>query len=112
MNEYIQKCLDQLIEDKEFNSETISNPKEKVKQNIEQLENFMMNGVISLLEAEQKKQVDSKPSKKRKYYRKCGLCGKRYEQSDMVRTNRVDNGWLCHDCYEDHLEPIWDENDM
>lgn len=52
MNEYIQKCLDQLIEDKEFNSETISNPKEKVKQYIEQLENFMMNGVISVLEAE------------------------------------------------------------
>ena len=52
MNEYIQKCLDQLIEDKEFSSKTISNPKEKVKQYIEQLENFMMNGVISVLEAE------------------------------------------------------------
>ena len=52
MNEYIQKCLDQLIEDNEFNSEPINNPKEKVKRYIEQLENFMMNGVISVLEAE------------------------------------------------------------
>ena len=23
--------------------------------------------------------------KKRKYYRKCGICGERYEQSEMVR---------------------------
>ena len=37
--------------------------------------------------------------KKRKYYRKCGICGERYEQSDMVRTNQSSNGWLCLDCH-------------
>lgn len=37
--------------------------------------------------------------KKRKYYRKCGICGCRHEQSEMVRTNLSPNGWLCHDCY-------------
>lgn len=32
---------------------------------------------------------------KRKYYRKCGDCGCRHEQSEMVRTRFSDNGWLC-----------------
>lgn len=36
---------------------------------------------------------------KRLYYRKCGHCGTRQEQSDMVRTNESPNGWLCKDCY-------------
>lgn len=36
--------------------------------------------------------------KKRKYYRKCGICGDRYEQSEMLRTNDSPNGWLCWDC--------------
>lgn len=112
MNEYIQKCLDQLIEDKEFSSKTISNPKEKVKQYIEQLENFMMNGVISVLEAEQKKQVDSKPSKKRNYFRKCGFCRKRLEQGDMIRTDKSPNGWLCVECYHEYTEPNYDENEF
>lgn len=37
--------------------------------------------------------------KKRKYYRKCGICGERLEQSEMIRTNDSPNGWLCFDCY-------------
>lgn len=37
--------------------------------------------------------------KKRKYYRKCGVCGHRHEQSKMIRTNESPNGWLCIDCY-------------
>lgn len=37
--------------------------------------------------------------KKRKYYRKCGICGERFEQSEMIRTNDSPNGWLCFDCH-------------
>ena len=33
--------------------------------------------------------------KKRKYYRKCGLCGDRHEQSKMIRTYNSPNGWIC-----------------
>lgn len=36
--------------------------------------------------------------KRRKYFRKCGICGERYEQSEMLRTNFSPNGWLCTDC--------------
>lgn len=39
------------------------------------------------------------PKKKRKYFRKCGVCGERYEQSEMIRTNQSSNGWMCLDCY-------------
>lgn len=39
-------------------------------------------------------------NKKRKYIRKCGHCGERYEQSDMIRTDESPNGWLCENCYE------------
>ena len=40
---------------------------------------------------------------KRKYYKKCGCCGIRQEQSDMVRVKDEysANGWLCQSCYED-----------
>ena len=37
--------------------------------------------------------------KKRKYFRKCGVCGERLEQSEMIRTDESPNGWVCHDCY-------------
>ena len=37
--------------------------------------------------------------KKRKYYRKCGVCGERHEQSEMIRTDKSPNGWICLDCY-------------
>ena len=37
--------------------------------------------------------------KKRKYYRKCGVCGERNEQSNMVRTNESPNGWMCINCH-------------
>ena len=36
--------------------------------------------------------------KKRKYYRKCGVCAERYEQSEMIRTDDSPNGWVCWDC--------------
>ena len=36
---------------------------------------------------------------KRKYFRKCGCCGDRHEQSDMIRTYQSPNGWLCQECY-------------
>jgi predicted RNA-binding protein YlxR (DUF448 family) len=39
--------------------------------------------------------------KKRKYFRKCGVCGERHEQSEMIRTNKSPNGWLCEDCQRD-----------
>lgn len=36
---------------------------------------------------------------KRKYYRKCGVCGERQEQSEMIRTDHSSNGWVCFDCH-------------
>ena len=36
--------------------------------------------------------------KKRRYFRKCGVCGERWEQSDMIRTDNSPNGWICHEC--------------
>lgn len=36
---------------------------------------------------------------KRKYYRKCGICGERHEQSDMIRDLCSPNGWVCIECY-------------
>lgn len=38
--------------------------------------------------------------RKRKYYRKCGYCGKQLEQNDLIRTDIVDNGWLCRECFD------------
>ncbi len=35
---------------------------------------------------------------RRKYYCKCGICGERYEQSEMIRTDESPNGWICEDC--------------
>lgn len=49
-----------------------------------------------------------KRKKKRKYYRKCGVCGERYEQSEMIRTNNSPNGWLCWDC-NNIAEPEYDD---
>lgn len=47
----------------------------------------------------------TKNKKKRKYYRKCGVCGKRQEQSEMIRCIESPNGWLCVDCYAaKHIE--------
>ena len=37
--------------------------------------------------------------KKRKYFRKCGICGERHEQSEMIRTDESPNGWMCLDCH-------------
>ena len=41
----------------------------------------------------------------RKYYRKCGVCGARYEQSDMYRDEGSMSGWLCPQCFvAKHIE--------
>jgi hypothetical protein len=48
-------------------------------------------------------------AKKRKYYRKCGVCGCRHEQSAMVRTDCSPNGWLCFHCWEDNSDPDWED---
>lgn len=48
-----------------------------------------------------------KNKKKRKYYRKCGICGFVHEQSDMIRTDLSPNGWMCHNCYlDEHPEEM------
>lgn len=36
--------------------------------------------------------------KKRKYIRKCGVCGERHEQSEMIRAIISPNGWICIKC--------------
>lgn len=38
---------------------------------------------------------------RRKYYRKCGVCDERHEQSEMIRDNNSPNGWICEDCYQE-----------
>ena len=45
---------------------------------------------------------------KRKYYRRCGNCGERLEQSEMVRTELAENGWLCKECYEEAVKKAAD----
>lgn len=43
--------------------------------------------------------------KKRKYFRTCGICGERIEQSEMVRDRGSETGWLCVTCHmAQHLE--------
>lgn len=46
---------------------------------------------------------------KRKYFRKCGVCGCRHEQSDMVRTDNSPNGWICFACLADNTDPDWED---
>ena len=53
----------------------------------------------------------NREAKKRKYYRKCGDCGKRFEQLLMIRTKRSINGWLCTDCYVDRQIAEYHEYD-
>lgn len=36
--------------------------------------------------------------KMRKYYRRCGICGERHEQSEMERNEASPTGWICGDC--------------
>ena len=52
---------------------------------------------------------NDKDVSKRKEYRTCPICGKRQEQSEMIRTDISRTGWLCAECYEawcnEHLEP-------
>ena len=47
---------------------------------------------------------------KRKYFRKCGICGERHEQNDMIRCEDSPNGWICKECYEKKsFEGFWEE---
>ena len=41
------------------------------------------------------------PKGHRRYIRKCGICGARGEQSNMVRTSISPNGWLCQECFDE-----------
>lgn len=77
---------------------------EKIKiLNVIQGENA--SHIYRLLTGNTKLENQVKQKKKRKYYRKCGICGERYEQSEMVRTNQSPNGWLCFECHNsEHLE--------
>lgn len=50
----------------------------------------------------------NREQKKRKYYRKCGMCGDRHEQSEMHRDNCSPNGWICDKC-ENDLHPEYEE---
>jgi len=52
--------------------------------------------------------TNHKNKKKRKYYRKCGICGERFEQSEMIRTNSSPNGWFCWDCHN-LADPEYDD---
>lgn len=45
-----------------------------------------------------KDEITNKPKPKRKYFRKCGICGSVHEQHDMVRRYDSPNGWMCADC--------------
>lgn len=45
---------------------------------------------------------------KRKYIRKCGICGERHEQGEMIRDNGSDTGWICEDCHNE-LHPEYEE---
>lgn len=42
--------------------------------------------------------AENRRKKQRKYYRMCGVCGWRFEQSMMIRTNKSPNGWMCKIC--------------
>lgn len=47
---------------------------------------------------------------KRKYFRKCGVCGERHEQSEMIRDSCSPSGWICLHCHVDkHTELYVDE---
>lgn len=48
--------------------------------------------------------------KKRKYYRRCGICGERFEQSEMVNDEGSPTGWICGDCCMD-VHPEYEEED-
>jgi hypothetical protein len=52
--------------------------------------------------------MEKKP--KRKYYRKCGICGERFEQSNMVRDKGSETGWICTDCRAG-IYPEYDEEE-
>ena len=49
-----------------------------------------------------------KQKQKRKYLRKCGCCGDRHEQSEMVRTDKSPNGWFCKWCYSAEIDLLVD----
>lgn len=47
---------------------------------------------------------------KKKIIRTCGICGERFEQSDMVRDSGSETGWACVDCHmQMHPEYVEEE---
>lgn len=53
--------------------------------------------------------IEFSKKKPRKYVRKCGLCGERYEQSEMRRSDCSPNGWICRDCIDMKHPEYYDE---
>ena len=53
--------------------------------------------------------VEMASKTKRKYYRKCGVCGCRHEQYKMVRHDGSPNGWFCIGCWIDYEDPEWED---
>ena len=50
------------------------------------------------------------PKKKRKYYRHCGFCDFRFEQSNGFRVKWSPNGWVCDKCkFEYEMEHLDEE---
>ncbi len=57
-------------------------------------------------------QTQTKPKKKRKYYRKCGRCGCKREQNFLKRNYNSPNGYFCPSCQEDYIrEELYDPLD-
>ena len=49
--------------------------------------------------------INRNKKKKREYYRKCGICGGRFNQKDMVRDYGSSSDWICDDCFHNlHIE--------
>lgn len=50
------------------------------------------------------KRLERNEKPQRKYFRKCGVCGERHEQSEMIRTDESPNGWVCVECFaKEHI---------
>lgn len=55
------------------------------------------------------KQLMNTNNSNRQYFRKCGCCGCRHEQSELIRTNNSPNGWICLECFNTYNDPDYEE---
>lgn len=61
-----------------------------------------------------KNKDNTKDKPKRKYFRKCGVCDVKAQQSKLIRVSPQisPNGWICADCLEEiESEPLFDDMD-